>query len=354
VRSRQNKSQGDPLVHEPSARRLVSGAILFTVLGGLSTVLPARAQEGSQSATPPPGKAAVIVFRVDRIPLAAPVPVFVNNEPAGDLANGTHVVATVNPGTTNVRIGDRLVSAFSFATAANQSYFLRVEAVRSGDAVRTEVYAVAEQEGRRAIAQSRLAGTTPVAPARPPAAQPAAAPTAVAATRPDSGGNIALIASAGSFKLSKENQTVAGLASTYDTTSDSVFSIEAEWRGRSGVAWGLEYFSYKNDLVTSGTMPDAEQRVYAVMLNGKYYFRAADWLYPFAGVGIGKATASYSGGLTGHASGFAYQGLAGAELRFGSIGIYAQYKYFGSQVGGNGNDVKVNGSGVLGGISISF
>jgi opacity protein-like surface antigen len=194
----------------------------------------------------------------------------------------------------------------------------------------------------------------PAVVAEPPAVKPAPAPEVAAPPESRRESAFALIASAGTFKLADERQKVAGFPSTYDTTSKSVFGIEAEWRSSSGFAVGGEYFTYKNDLVSTATNPDAQQRVYAVMLNGKYYFRAADWFYPFVGIGVGQANASYSGGFTGNSSGFAYQGLAGMEIRFKPVGIYVQYKYLGSEVGESGREVKVNGSGVLGGISISF
>jgi opacity protein-like surface antigen len=202
-----------------------------------------------------------------------------------------------------------------------------------------------------------VAPAPPVEPAvvaETPAVKPAAAPEVSAPAKPRRESAFALIASAGTFKLADERQAVAGFPSTYDTTSSSVFGIEAEWRSASGFAVGGEYFTYKNDLVSGATNPNAEQKVYAVMLNGKYYFQAADWFYPFVGVGVGQANASYSGGFTGNSSGFAYQGLAGAEIRFKSVGLYAQYKYLASEVGDSGRKVKVDGSGVLAGISISF
>ena len=40
--------------------------------------------------------------------------------------------------------------------------------------------------------------------------------------------------------------------------------------------------------------------------------------------------ASYSGRLTGTATGLAYQGLAGVEFRFNQIGLHVQYKYLDS------------------------
>jgi len=91
------------------------------------------------------------------------------------------------------------------------------------------------------------------------------------------------------------------------------------------------------------------------MLNGKYYFRAADWFYPFVGAGVGYAGASYGGNLTGKASGLAYQGLGGVEFRFEGVGLYAQFKYLAAAIDdGTGEKVKVGGSGVLAGVSILF
>jgi len=67
------------------------------------------------------------------------------------------------------------------------------------------------------------------------------------------------------------------------------------------------------------------------------------------------ASAIYSGGnLKGAAGGLAYQGLAGMEFRFGSVGLHLQYKYLAATAGKSGNDVKLGGSGVLAGVSFLF
>lgn len=385
--------------------RTPGATFLLAALVSLFTPIPGHAQGDLHRAVPPAGKALVFVFRVDREPVAAQVPVAANKEAVGELANGTFVTATVSPGRTELRIGHRLVRTLTFTAVANQSYFVRVQALDGQTTVRIDAQPVSEPEGRRAIAQSRHVGVVPVvvippvvvppvavppappppvaappvvapppapppvvtppvvAPvppvepavvAEPPAVKPAPAPEVAAPAEPRRESAFALIATAGTFKLADETQTVAGFPSTYDTTSKSVFGIEAEWRSSSGFAVGGEYFTYKNDLLSTATNPNAQQRVYAVMLNGKYYFRAADWLYPFVGVGVGQANASYSGGLTGNASGLAYQGMAGVEVRIKRVGFYAQYKFLGSKIGETGREVKVNGSGILGGVSVSF
>jgi hypothetical protein len=194
----------------------------------------------------------------------------------------------------------------------------------------------------------------PAPPAKPVAAQPAPTPEISARTEPRRESAFALIANAGTFKLADENQVVASLPSTYDTTSKSVFGVEAEWRSRAGFAVGGEVFSYKNDLGPTGASPNAQQEVLAIMVNGKYYFRAATWFYPFVGAGVGQANASYSGGFSGKVKGLAYQGLAGMEFRFNQVGLYVQYKYLASKPGSTGNEVNVGGSGILAGVSIIF
>jgi opacity protein-like surface antigen len=353
------------------ACRLVSGALLLTALCALYSGPPAHAQQDAARASPPPGMALVYVIRIDRQAQAGQVSVLVNAELVGQLEHGTYVVAAVSPGATYLRIGDRLLSTLSFVAAANQSYFVWVEGITGPPLVRTEVNLVSETEGWRAVAQGRLAGApkVPVAPPvavtpAPPVAAPPAdrvAPAAPAPARdvavraePEGDGRFAIIVSAGSFKLADERQTVAGLGSSYDTTSKSVFGVEAEWRGKSGFAMGAEYFSYKNDLVTTGANPSAQQKLRAIMVNGKYYFRGADWFYPFVGAGVGLARASYGGGLSGDADGLAYQGLVGMEFRFKPVGLSVQYKYFSSKTGDDGREVKVGGSGILAGVSISF
>src|SRR5205814_6091169 len=208
----------------------VSGIFLLAALFGAAP--PVHAQGDASRATPPPGKALVFVFRSDRQPAAAQVPVLVNLVRIGELTNGTFAVATVNPGRTFLRIGEQVLAVFTLEAVANRSYFVRVEAVSSVRPVRTEVRLVNETDGRRALAQSRLVGAAPAVGAAPrlqPPAPIAAAPPPVAAApraqpsppRPapsaEAGAdwNFALIAKGGAFKLANADQTVAGLASTF-------------------------------------------------------------------------------------------------------------------------------------------
>lgn len=327
-------------------------------------------------ATPPSGKALVYILRSDREPVPVQIPVLVNLKAVGKLANGTFLTAIVSPGRTHLRLGDRALTTLSIQAAANRSYFVSVEAVPGVRPVRNNARVVSETEGRRLLARSRFVGSTALGsvaatpPRRPPAAKPASAPPPRApnqAARPPAAAEreilsttelgrkseFALIASGGSFKMSNGDQTVAGLASTYDTTSQAVFGLEAEWRSKTGLAVGAEVFHYRNNLVATG-IPGGEQEVLALMLNGKYYLRAASWFYPFAGIGLGYVNAAFSNGFTGETKGPAYQGLVGAEFRFKQIGLYLQYKYLTATTGDPGKEVKVGGRGILAGVSLAF
>src|SRR5258706_6477722 len=316
----------------------------------------------------------MFVFRSEREAVAARVPVFVNSVRLGELANGSFVIATVNPGRFPLRVGEQCAPAYAFDAGGNQIYFARVAALAGVQPVRTEVRVVREAEARPVLAQSRFLGAAtvaagaPQAPApaprpQPPEAAVAAAPRVEPAARPaaretvssaESGdeSEVALIVSGGTFKMANDNPTVAGLSSIFDKTSSPVVSVEAEWRSKAGFAVGGEAFYYKNDLATTPPPAVSKQQVLAVMANGKYYFHAADWFYPFVGAGIGFADAVYSGGnLKGSGGGVAYQGLAGMEFRFGSVGLHLQYKYLSASSGNSDKPVKACGSDVLAGVS---
>src|SRR5260221_352907 len=254
AKKKQYEQYGDPPMNELRACLSVSGIFLLAALFGAAP--PVHAQGDASRATPPPGKALVFVFRSDRQPVAAQVPVLVNLVRIGDLTNGTFAVATVNPGRTFLRIGEQALAVFTIEAVANRSYFVGVEAVSSVRRVRTEVRWCSEPAGRRWLAQSRLVGSAPAiaaaprvqppagvaAPPRaaPPTAAPRAQPSAARSPEPSGDWNFALIAKGGAFKLANANQTVAGLASTFDTTSKPALGIEMEWRNRSGLALGGE------------------------------------------------------------------------------------------------------------------
>lgn len=279
-----------------------------------------------------------------------------------------------------MRVGDRVVNTLSFVAVADQSHFVSLEAVPGVRPLRAVMNLVSDAFGRRALARSRAVGTgTPpsvVAPRSPQRAEvprktppvverpqpptqvarPAPTPPGVRArARPEPSWDLAVIARTGTFRMANESQVVGRLPSTFDGSSKSVVGGEFEWRDRRGPAAGAELFYYKNDLTANGTNLAGRQTVAAFILNGKYYFRATSRLYPFAAAGIGLTRATYSGNLSGKASGLAYQGLAGLEFRYEPVGLSLQGKYLSSTTDdGAGEKVKVGGTGIFAGVSLAF
>ncbi|MGB5080055.1 MAG: hypothetical protein WBO23_04845, partial [Burkholderiales bacterium] len=132
----------------------------------------------------PAGKAAVFIYRSERVPVRAPVPVTVNAERAGDLANGTFTVAIVSPGKVFLRAGDRILSSLSLQAAANRNYFVQIQATPGLLPVRTQMRLVSEAAARGPLAESRFVGQGAAAAAAakrflggaPAAAAPPSAP----------------------------------------------------------------------------------------------------------------------------------------------------------------------------------
>jgi outer membrane protein W len=376
---------------------------------GLQCALDAYAQVAS----PPSGKALVILYRVDKQPVAAKVPVIANADRLGEMGNGEFVNAVVNPGRTFLRVGDRILTTLAIQTAPNQRYFVLVEAVPNLTPVRVEMREMTEATARRSLAQSSPIGAAPVAAApvpRPPVAaapalvaplaaapRPTPAPTPAPAAAPppprpapqaaappppaqpkrfstiareppppeeeeDSEAElrkwrIAVIAKTGTFKLASATQTISGLTSNYDASSKPVFGFEAEFRHVDGFAVGAELFYYKNDLTANAGAFTGNQTVTAGMLNGKYYFGGPEGVFhPFVGAGAGFTGAKFSGQIQGKAGGPGFQGMVGADLRLGdTFGIYLEYKYLSSTTSDSSNQkLKVGGSGILAGVSIAF
>jgi outer membrane protein with beta-barrel domain len=363
----------------------------------------------AQAASPPPGKALVVLYRSDKQPVAARVPVIANADRLGDLGNGEFINAVVNPGRTFLRVGDRILTTLAIQTNANQTAYVLVEAVPGLTPVRVEMREMTEASARRALAQSRpaaagaVAAAPPRAPAPAPRAPAAAAPLAaaplVAAPRPAAPAaapppprpvqpspppqpvrgplvrepvaaeeeeeaaeaergkwRIAVIAKTGAFKLTTTSQTIGGLTTAYDKNSKPVAALEAEMRHLDGFAIGAEVLYYKNDITISGTPFTGQQSVVSTTVNAKYYLGGDTGVFhPFVGAGVGFAGANFGGDLQGKSSGPSFQGMLGVDLRFSSVGLYLEYKYVSSTTSDSTNQkIKIGGSGVLAGVSLDF
>lgn len=386
---------------------LLHGGILALAACGLAYAAGAQAQAPS----PPAGKALIVMYRADKQPVAARVPVIANADRLGSIGNGEYVNAVVNPGRTFLRVGDKILTTLAIQTSANQTSYVLIEAVPGLSPVRVEMREMTEASARRVLAQSRPAGATAAAAPRAAAAVPAprsvvapAVPLAAAASAPPPRPaappptraqaapppqpapaprrsmtpreppppvdeeeeqeaelrkwRIAIIAKTGAFKLATVSQSIGGLMTTYDKSSKPVASFELEFRHTEGFAIGAEVLYYKNSLTApgAGTTFTGDQAVLSTTVNGKYYFGGdSGTFHPFIGAGVGFAGATFSGDLQGKSSGPSIQGMAGADLRFGNFGLYLEYKYLSATTQDSANQkIKAGGSGFLAGVSIAF
>lgn len=377
---------------------LLHGSILALAACGLACAAGAQAQ----APRPPAGKALVVMYRADKQPVAARVPVVANADRLGSIGSGEYVNAVVNPGRTFLRVGDKILTTLAIQTSANQTSYVLIEAVPGLSPVRVEMREMTEASARRVLAQSRPAGAAAGAAPRATAAAPAprsvvapAVPLAAAASAPPPRPaapppqpapaprrsmtpkeppppvdeeeeqeaelrkwRIAIIAKTGAFKLATPSQSIGGLMTSYDKSSKPVASFELEFRHTEGFAIGAEVLYYKNSLTApgAGTTFTGDQAVLSTMVNGKYYFGGdSGTFHPFVGAGVGFAGATFSGDLQGKSSGPSIQGMAGADLRFGNFGLYLEYKYLSATTQDSANQkIKAGGSGFLAGVSIAF
>jgi opacity protein-like surface antigen len=166
---------------------------------------------------------------------------------------------------------------------------------------------------------------------------------------------LALILKTGRFDMSDRSQEIGGLQGEFDSKASGVLGAELEWRDRSGFAFGGELYRFTNKITAVGTTLEGEMEVVAFMVNAKKYFEINGLLYPYVGAGLGSATSSFSGNLTGNASGPAYQAMAGIEFRSKNIGLYTELKYLSSSPEDSaGTKVKIGGNGMNLGLGISF
>jgi opacity protein-like surface antigen len=324
----------------------VSGALLLGVL--LGPLAPVHAQD-AQRAAPPSGKALLFIFRSDREPRSAQVPIAVNAVHVGDLEDGTFLSVSVDPGRTFLRSGDRVLATLGFQTAPDQIYFVWVEAVHGLTLVQTEMRLVSEEEGRRALAQSRAA--TPAqdrviplappgaeaAPQAPPltlAAEPAAAEPADATRGLYFRFDIGVSQSTGADIKDKDfagsgiicgdaNCTVPGKLK--DVGAGVVLSGGIGYRFsphvRGEVTLGFRgYLLNASDASVPPTKFKAPVISSSAMASGYYDFATSGWT-PYVGAGIGLAvndirtvTVDNGAGLNGAFSGGAKTGVAGAIM----------------------------------------
>ena len=132
----------------------------------------------------------------------------------------------------------------------------------------------------------------------------------------------------------------------------------------NGVAFGVETFTYKNDIVsTSINDGDATTtHLYGIV---EKIFNTGGAFKPFIGLGLGVTSVSINGHLNGDvdddyndfAAGLSYQVFAGAEVKINErFGVTVEYKYFDFEIDddiGNKNiNIEGDGSALFVGLAI--
>lgn len=168
--------------------------------------------------------------------------------------------------------------------------------------------------------------------------------------------SVAVIVKAGSFSVSKDRQTIDNVSVIIDDSASSVFGLELEWRQTSGLAFGLEYVQYENDVTRTGFSARSTMETMAILGNIKKYFRPTSTVNPYIGAGIGAAGIDFSGNLiTGSAGGLAAQAMTGVEFRWNKVGLYTELKYLYAEAEDDFNQTaKGTGTGMFAGVSFSF
>lgn len=164
----------------------------------------------------------------------------------------------------------------------------------------------------------------------------------------------ALMLKVGGFQLSHDAQTVDTAARAFDDSADDVYAIAWESRYNDGAAFGVEFFRFTNDWVGPGAAR-GDSHARGLMFTMKKYLLPSGNLYPFIGAGIGALHATVGGLDFDPALGLALQLVGGAEVRWDSIGLYAEVKGLYAEPGNVwGDDINLSGVGLFGGLSILF
>ncbi len=351
---------------------LGSVLLVFAPHQTLAAVPLASAEQDryAKQAVPPSGKALIYVYRLDDGNPKTIPGLWLNKHDSGRLDPRTYGMWAASPGRLDVRAGRADAAPLSFNCEVGRIYFVQLSVNKDGGAILRQVPYGA---GRTDIGQARLvlgpaaaarAAAAPVPTTPPPVASARAQPAVTTrdvnkAPEPTGDNGLTLILKTGSFQLASASQqiVVPGLSGSTRNFSSAglAYGLEGEWRMETGFAFGMEVFGYSQDWTTTGFAVSGDMAVTNVLCNAKNYFRPGATMQPYLGVGIGAASTSFSGAMTGSASGAAVQGMAGIAFRWQQIGIYTEFKYEHAEVEDEaGVKVDASGTGLFAGMSVYF
>ncbi len=318
----------------------------------------------AKTATPPAGHALIYIVRSDNPPTEHILPVSLDGNKIGETAGGTFLLATVAPGTHHLASGVKSISLLDINCVAGKTYFVSQKALRGFSPVMIELAVVNPVQGRKLVGQRRLAGKPPVPDSAKQTAKGGSLRTAP--PRPTKfykrGQNFGVILKTGKYKRNDISAATVELTTgsiyqfTYDGDASSVAGVEFEYYFGPGLAVGGEYLRFRNSFVATSAVNTTfgAHSVDTVLANFKKYFKPTPMFRPFVGVGLGVATDSLNGDWEGGGLSYAYQLVAGTELRWKYVGLYAEYKRLTISSDSDVTVGDVSGSGVFTGLKIVF
>lgn len=354
---------------------LVLGSVLLalTPLQTLAAVpLATTAQDrNAKQAMPPLGKALIYVYRLaDGNPKATPE-LWLNNRDSGQLEPQTYGMWAANPGRFEVRAGRADAAPLSFNCEAGRVYFIQLAVKEQGG---LDLKQVPYSTGRNALGQARLvldpataarmaAAPVPFAPAPVKETTSVAQKTPVTTEAPDDAGGmgVTLTLKLGIFQSLSDRHNV-NATNLQTSTSSFIYGLEGEWRHETGFAVGLELLGHSQDYNVTASSASGDVALSYIFVNARKYFKTDTFItgtviQPYIGVGIGRTTASYSGGsggVSGDVDSNALQAMAGVVLRWQYVDLYTEYKYLHDKYNLGGGEVNASGNGLFAGVSVHF
>jgi len=132
----------------------------------------------------------------------------------------------------------------------------------------------------------------------------------------------------GFSRITDNTQTLDSQARKLDTVSTGTYGMLFEHRTQRDIAFGVEYFNYRNDFLPPNTTGAGVATTRSVQFVVKKYL-GQDVFHPFFGLGVGVArtTVDYGGGAWNDEDvGLAMQATLGLELRFHEMGLMFEAK----------------------------
>jgi len=168
----------------------------------------------------------------------------------------------------------------------------------------------------------------------------------------------AVLVKGGAVFLSDDIQLIDNVLGSIDESSTRTFAASFEHRNRRGMAFGIEYTSYRHDYTTVVTAEDGDTRTQVLQFIARKYFFQRSPVRPFIGLGVGGGYTHAEfrqGGIVREddIGSFVLQGALGAEFRIENLSLMLEVKRFWHEPGSS-DDYNATATGVFGGVGFNW